>query len=70
MQFFQKNKEQSNRDLNSYNTKDEDFSQLLVQFILSPCTANMLIAPLICVKVNGFCFFWAATNQQTQRMTF
>lgn len=36
MQFFQKNKEQSNRDLNSYNTKDEDFSRLLVQFILPP----------------------------------
>lgn len=24
MQFFQKNKEQSNQNLNSYNTKDED----------------------------------------------
>lgn len=51
MQFFQKNKEQSNRNLNSYNTKDEDFSLLLFQFIISSCTAKMLIAPLICIKV-------------------
>lgn len=51
MQFFQKNTEQSNRNLNSYNTKDEDFSHLVFQFIISSCLAKILIAPLIFVKV-------------------
>lgn len=49
MQFFQKNKEQSNQNLNSYNTKDEDshcagsFSRLAR---LSVCSA------IICVQVT------------------
>lgn len=46
--------EQSNGNLNSYNTKDEDFSHLLFQFIISSCLAKILIAPLICVKVINF----------------
>lgn len=57
--------EQSNRNLNSYNTKDEDFSYLLFQFIISSCLAKILSA-IDLYKGNQLCF----SEQQKERVIY
>lgn len=56
MQFFQKNKEQSNQNLNSYNTKDED-SHYFSFSSLSPLARLNAYSTIDLCTGNHFCFF-------------
>lgn len=56
MQFFQKNKEQSNQNLNSYNTKDEDSHYLCFSSASPLARANARSTIDLCTG-NRFCFF-------------